>query len=248
MAAVPDVSRERRAATARSLHPAAWWVWAAAVAAAAMLTTNPFLLAALGAVAVYTVAARRPRDAAAVPLVLFLRLGLVVIVLRVVLQVLFGDRLAGHELFALPQVPLPSWAAGVSIGGPVTAESLLLAFDEGLQPAVVMAEAPHGTAPSLLGKNVANPMGMVLACAAALGHANDPSGRSAAMASAIREAMLGAAGDGVRTFDLGGGASTTEVVDEVIRRIGTTAGGSGEESSRGSRPNGRDAPGSLDNV
>jgi isocitrate dehydrogenase (NAD+) len=102
------------------------------------------------------------------------------------------------------------------------ADSLLLSFDEELRPRVVMAEAPHGTAPSLLGKNVANPMGMVLACAAALGHARDVSGRSRAMAGAIRDAVLGAAGDGIRTFDLGGSSSTTEVVDEVIRRVERT--------------------------
>jgi isocitrate/isopropylmalate dehydrogenase len=108
------------------------------------------------------------------------------------------------------------------------AESLLLSFDEDLRPRVVMAEAPHGTAPSLLGKNVANPMGMVLACAAALGHARDPSGRTRAMAAIIRDAVLAAAGDGVRTFDLGGSSSTTEVVDEVIRRI--------ERSSASGRP------------
>ena len=35
----------------------------------------------------------------------------------------------------------------------------------------------------------------------------------------IRSATLGAAADGVRTFDLGGGASTSEVVDEVLRRM-----------------------------
>jgi isocitrate/isopropylmalate dehydrogenase len=83
-----------------------------------------------------------------------------------------------------------------------------------------MAEAPHGTAPSLEGKNVANPMAMLLACAAALDHA--PAGTDGAVAGAalaIREATLGAAADGIRTFDLGGGASTSEVVDEVIRRI-----------------------------
>ena len=84
-----------------------------------------------------------------------------------------------------------------------------------------MAEAPHGTAPSLQGKNVANPMAMLLACAAALDHASMATGHavSDAAALAIREATLGAAADGVRTFDLGGGASTSEVVDEVIRRI-----------------------------
>jgi len=100
------------------------------------------------------------------------------------------------------------------------AESVLLALDDDLRPTVAMAEAPHGTAPSLEGKNVANPMAMLLACAAALDHApGGGSGDVAAAALTIREATLGAAADGIRTFDLGGGASTSEVVDEVIRRI-----------------------------
>jgi len=63
-------------------------------------------------------------------------------------------------------------------------------------------------------------MAMLLACAAALDHAPDPlDGSLATAAGAIREATLGAAADGIRTFDLGGGASTSGVVDEVIRRI-----------------------------
>jgi isocitrate/isopropylmalate dehydrogenase len=83
-----------------------------------------------------------------------------------------------------------------------------------------MAEAPHGTAPSLLGKDVANPMAMLLACAAVLDHAagrGDPGIARAAIN--IREATLSAAADGIRTFDLGGESSTTEVVDEVLRRL-----------------------------
>jgi isocitrate dehydrogenase (NAD+) len=100
------------------------------------------------------------------------------------------------------------------------AESVLLALDDELRPAVAMAEAPHGTAPSLAGKNVANPMAMLLACAAALEHApSDGDPDLAQAAGAIREATLSAAADGIRTFDLGGEASTSEVVDEVLRRL-----------------------------
>ena len=51
------------------------------------------------------------------------------------------------------------------------AESILLAFDDDFAVDVAMAEAPHGTAPSLQGKDVANPMAMILACAAVLGQA-----------------------------------------------------------------------------
>jgi len=97
------------------------------------------------------------------------------------------------------------------------AESLLVAFaeDDPAQVTAVMSEAAHGTAPALQGKNVANPLAMILAGAAVLGYA----GEEAEPASrAIREASLEAIAEGVRTADLAGHASTTEFSDEVIRR------------------------------
>ena len=96
------------------------------------------------------------------------------------------------------------------------AESLLVAFDDDFEPDAVMAEAAHGTAPSLQGKNVANPMAMILAGAALLAFAGE---RAAQACRAIREACLEAVADGVRTADLGGHAGTTEYTDEVIRRV-----------------------------
>ena len=95
-------------------------------------------------------------------------------------------------------------------------ESLLVAFDEDLVPSAVMAEAAHGTAPSLQGKNVANPMAMILAAAALLAH-GDAEAQQAGRA--IREACLEAVADGIRTADLGGHAETTEFTDELIRRV-----------------------------
>jgi energy-coupling factor transport system permease protein len=62
----------------------------------------------------------------------------IVILIRVAVQVLFGIRLPGHRLFDLPRLPLPHWAAGVSIGGPVTVESVLAAAYEGLRLAVIL--------------------------------------------------------------------------------------------------------------
>ena len=94
-------------------------------------------------------------------------------------------------------------------------ESLLIALDDELEPKTVMAEAAHGTAPSLQGKDVANPMAMILAGAALLGYGDE---RAATASRAIREACLEAVADGVRTADLGGHAGTTEFTDEVIRR------------------------------
>src|SRR4051794_27726133 len=52
-------------------------------------------------------------------------------------------------------------------------ESLLVAFDEDYRTRAVMAEAAHGTAPSLRGKNVANPMAMILAGAALLAYGDE---------------------------------------------------------------------------
>jgi isocitrate dehydrogenase (NAD+) len=94
-------------------------------------------------------------------------------------------------------------------------ESLLIALDERLMPRTVMAEAAHGTAPSLRGKDVANPMAMILAGAALLGYGDEQTQQAG---RAIREACLEAVADGIRTADLGGYAGTTEFTDEVIRR------------------------------
>ncbi len=122
----------------RGLHPAAWWLWAGCLAAAAIRVTNPLLLALIAATAAYVVSARRSSAPWSRSLVFFLRLGLVVIVVRVAVQIVFGQRLPGHVLFTLPEVPLPAWAAGVSIGGPVTAEAILSAAVQGLRLAVVL--------------------------------------------------------------------------------------------------------------
>jgi isocitrate dehydrogenase (NAD+) len=96
-------------------------------------------------------------------------------------------------------------------------ESLLIGFDDSSQPARFMAEAPHGTAPALQGRHIANPMAMILAAAALLEHAGD--GDLIAFGSAIREATLRAVFEGVRTADLGGDARTEEFTDAVLERL-----------------------------
>ena len=100
------------------------------------------------------------------------------------------------------------------------AESVLLAFDDDYETSVVMAEAPHGTAPALLGKDIANPMAMILAVAALL-HYAELGTRADTASRAIYESVLEAVATGVRTPDLGGHASTTEFTDEVIGRVRT---------------------------
>ncbi|MBV8530994.1 MAG: isocitrate dehydrogenase, partial [Candidatus Eremiobacteraeota bacterium] len=97
------------------------------------------------------------------------------------------------------------------------AESLVLGFEGSFTPSVVLAEAPHGTAPRLQGKNVANPLAMILAAAAMLSYVNDP--RAANASRAIYESALEALHAGTATADLGGHASTTEFTDAVIESV-----------------------------
>jgi isocitrate/isopropylmalate dehydrogenase len=96
------------------------------------------------------------------------------------------------------------------------AESVLLALDDEYEARAVMAEAPHGTAPALQGKDIANPMAMILAAAAVLHYAGEETA-----SRAIYESVLEATATGVRTPDLGGHASTSEFTDEVISRVRT---------------------------
>ena len=131
--------RHRSARPRRLLHPGAWWLWAGGLAVVALRTTNPLLLGLVLGVVAFVVASRRSDAPWAMSFVGYLKLGLVVIAIRMVFPILFGNRLPGTELFTIPSVTLPGWAAGVSIGGPVTVELLVGAFYQGLRLAVVIA-------------------------------------------------------------------------------------------------------------
>nr|WP_246451046.1 energy-coupling factor transporter transmembrane protein EcfT [Allostreptomyces psammosilenae] len=121
------------------MHPAAWWLWALGLGAAATRTGNPLLLALLAAVAGYVVAARRSQAPWARSYGAFLRLALVVLAIRLLFAVLLGSPIGGSTvLFTLPRVPLPEWAQGVRLGGRVTAEALLFALYDGLRLAVLL--------------------------------------------------------------------------------------------------------------
>ncbi|RSO44173.1 cobalt ABC transporter permease [Streptomyces sp. WAC 06725] len=123
-----------RATRSTALHAGAWWLWALGLATAASRTTNPLLLGLLIAVAGYVVAARRTDAPWARSYGAFLKLGLLVIGIRLVFAFFLGSPIPGtHVLVTLPEVPLPEWARGVRIGGRVTAEGMLFAFYDGLK-------------------------------------------------------------------------------------------------------------------
>jgi len=99
------------------------------------------------------------------------------------------------------------------------AESILIGFDgDDMEPHVVMAEAPHGTAPALQGKNIANPMAMILAVASLLSFVRDDAAARSA-SRAIYESVFEAVREGVRTADLGGHALTDEFTAAIVERV-----------------------------
>jgi isocitrate dehydrogenase (NAD+) len=102
------------------------------------------------------------------------------------------------------------------------AESILLSFDSDYAVRVAMAEAPHGTAPSLMGKDLANPMAMLLACGAVLSYAGAAGVAGAERASrAVYESVLETIHGGTKTVDLGGHSTTTEFTDAVVEKVRT---------------------------
>jgi len=124
--------------TRTGFHPAAWLAWLGATVLVVLTLDNPFasvaLLASLGVLA----SGFRVDGPEGRVFRLMLRVGLIVIVARVVL---FG--LTGHTgattLVVLPELALPSWLGGFVLGGRVTGEVLALEVAEGLEIAALLA-------------------------------------------------------------------------------------------------------------
>ena len=98
--------------------------------------------------------------------------------------------------------------------GSAMAGSLGLASSANLNPerrTPSMFEPVHGSAPDIAGQGLANPIGAVLSAALMLDHLGHPE-----EAGRLREAVDKATGAGVRTRDVGGTATTDEVVDAIV--------------------------------
>ena len=81
--------------------------------------------------------------------------------------------------------------------------------------AVAIFEAVHGSAPDIAGKNLANPMALILSSAMMLDHLGEvEAGRR------VREAVHATLRDGkVLTRDLGGSAGTTQIAEAIAARV-----------------------------
>ena len=76
-------------------------------------------------------------------------------------------------------------------------------------------EAVHGSAPDIAGKNIANPIALVLSSAMMLEHLGEMDA-----ARRVREAVSGVLSEGkTLTRDLGGTAGTTEIAEAIAARV-----------------------------
>jgi isocitrate dehydrogenase (NAD+) len=76
-------------------------------------------------------------------------------------------------------------------------------------------EAVHGSAPDIAGKNLANPMALILSAAMMLDHLGELDA-----AARVRAAVEGVLREGRKlTRDLGGTAGTTEIAEAIAGRV-----------------------------
>ena len=125
-------------ATLTTVHPWAWWGWAIGLGIAVSGTTNPLLLALIATAMVVVVMLRRSDAPWARSVRAYLLLALFVIVMRVFFRIVFGGGTGDTVLFTLPSIPLPDWAAGIQLGGAVTAEALASTLYEAFRLAVML--------------------------------------------------------------------------------------------------------------
>ncbi len=118
---------------------------------------------------------------------------------------------------------------GNLFGDILTDEASMLPGTLGLLPSASIGDGPpglyepvHGSAPDIAGKNVANPLGTILAAAMALRYSVDLAEPAAAIETAVDNVLAA----GLRTADIAGtgpAASTTEMGDAVVRAVGMSS-------------------------
>ena len=120
------------------LHPMAWWVWALGLALATTRTEDPWSVGLIVVAAVAVVFSRRDASPWARAFPAYLVLGAVIVMVRVVFHVLVGIKTGQPIILALPRLPLPQWAGGIQLLGPISVPGLLGAAFTGLQLAALI--------------------------------------------------------------------------------------------------------------
>jgi 3-isopropylmalate dehydrogenase len=107
-------------------------------------------------------------------------------------------------------------------GDILTDEASVLAGSMGMLPSASIGaggpglyEPIHGSAPDIAGKGIANPIGTILSAAMMLRHTLGLEAEAAMIEAAVDQTIT----EGARTADLGGKLSTTQMADEILKRL-----------------------------
>ncbi|CAB4533585.1 unannotated protein [freshwater metagenome] len=131
----------------KSLHPLTWWIWSLLIVGAVIVTNNAWVAGLAIVVASISVLKFGQKAPWSKSFWFSLKLGAFILVIRTAVGVFIGVPIPGTALFKVPILPLPSWFAGIRIGGIVTQERLLSSIHEGL--IIITVIALFGAAVSL---------------------------------------------------------------------------------------------------
>ena len=131
----------------KSLHPLTWWIWSLLIVGAVIVTNNAWVAGLAIVVASISVLKFGQKAPWSKSFWFSLKLGAFILVIRTTVGVFIGVPIPGTALFKVPILPLPSWFAGIRIGGIVTQERLLSSIHEGL--IIITVIALFGAAVSL---------------------------------------------------------------------------------------------------
>ena len=141
----------------KTFHPLTWWIGAAALAMAVLLTENTiFNLLIVGGVSCLVYLINRKsveRTPWSGGLWFAMKIALVIVAIRTFIGVAIGVPVPGTTLFELPILYLPDWMAGIRVGGAITQERLFFAVSEGIHIATlicIFAAATSLTSPHRL--------------------------------------------------------------------------------------------------
>ena len=120
------------------MHSISWWLWSITLATTAVRSQSFLFGLLLITLFAIVVSRNKNNQSWGNPFKLTLQLALVATFIRVFFAILIGTPLPGQVLITLPQLELPSWLAGIRVGGNVTKARLISVLQESLTFALVL--------------------------------------------------------------------------------------------------------------
>lgn len=120
------------------MNSATWWIWAMALAIAALRGGENLIVILTILIYIFVVAKRGTDTLWGRSFKFAVQLAIAALIIRLIFAVLIGTYLPGNVVFSLPQLQLPDLLAGVRVGGEVTEQRLLSVLNESLTFALIV--------------------------------------------------------------------------------------------------------------